>query len=61
MTKILDDVFKAAGSKNAVILAALGISAVFDTLDHSTLISCLEYTFGISKVSKVKLKFVWRP
>ena len=34
MTKIPDDIYKAARSQNAMILAALDISAAFDMLDH---------------------------
>ena len=34
--------------QSIVILAALNISAAFDTLDHTTLINRLEHTFGVS-------------
>ena len=37
--------------QSVVILAALNISPVFDTLDHTTLISCLEHTGGITGVA----------
>ena len=37
--------------QSVVILAALDISATFDTLDHTTLINRLEHIFGITDVA----------
>ena len=47
----LDDIYMPAGTQSVVILAALDISAAFETLDHTTLINCLEHTFGITGVA----------
>ena len=38
-------------SGKITILAALDMSAVFDTLDHTTLLHRLEHTFGLSVLS----------
>ena len=43
----LNDIFEAVDSGNAIVLVALGLSAAFDTIDHSVLINRLEYTLGL--------------
>ena len=48
LVRLLNDVFLAAGAGKATVLASLDISAAFDTIETCTLISRLEFSFGIT-------------
>ena len=45
--KVQNDSFKAIDNNTSVILLLLDLSAVFDTVDHSILLSRLQNRFGI--------------
>ena len=51
LLKISNDIFEAVDSGNATVIAALDLSAAFDTIDHSVLINRLEYTLGLGGVA----------
>jgi len=42
VVKILADILRVLDSGDLAMLTLLGLSAAFDTLDHSTLLWCLE-------------------
>ena len=48
LTCLLDSVYHAADNGSATLLLSLDLSAAFDTIDHSTLLSRLQNSFGIS-------------
>ena len=48
LLKLTNDIMDAIDSGKVKILAALDMSAAFDTLDHTTLLHRLEHTFGLS-------------
>ena len=52
LLKISNDIFEAANARK--VLVALNLSAAFDTIDHSVVISRLEHTLGL-----VGLAFIW--
>ena len=45
LLKIMNDIFANIDNKKASILVALDLSAAFDTLDHSTILQRLNYSF----------------
>ena len=45
--KIVDDILTIVDSESAVALVGLNISAAFDTVSHSKLLSRLEHDFRI--------------
>ena len=45
--KILDDIYAAADDKKVQCLAALDLSAAFDTLEHETLLTRLRNSYGL--------------
>ena len=47
LVKIVDDILTLVDSRSAVALVGLDISAAFDTVSHSKLLSRLEHDFGI--------------
>jgi hypothetical protein len=47
MLRILDEVYHSIGEKKVTCLAALDLSAAFDTIEHRTLLDRLRVTFGI--------------
>ena len=51
LLKILDDVYFSIEAKQTTCLAALDLSAVFDTIDHETLIRRLRSSFGVEDES----------
>ena len=48
LLKLTNDIMESIHSGKITILTALDMSAAFDTLDHTTLLRRLEYTFGLS-------------
>jgi hypothetical protein len=48
LLKIVNDIYTSIDGKKIAVLVSLDLSAAFDTLDHSTLLTRLEETFGIS-------------
>ena len=48
LLKLTNDIMDTIDSGKVTILAALDMSAAFDTLDHTTLLHRLEHTFGLS-------------
>jgi len=48
LLKITSDIYDAADTQKSTILVALDQSAAFDCIDHNTLVSRLEHTFGFS-------------
>ena len=48
LMKICNDILSALDNKNVAILSLLDLSAAFDTIDHSILLSRLQTSFGIS-------------
>ena len=53
MLKITDDIFAGFDNCQSSILVALDQSAAFDCVDHKTLVSRLDSTFGRRKCSRV--------
>ena len=51
LLKILDDVYSSIDAKQTTCLAALDLSAAFDTIDHETLIRRLRSSFGVEDES----------
>ena len=49
--KVQNDSFKAIDNNTSVILLLLDLSAVFDTVDHSILLSRLQNRFGIRNIA----------
>ena len=47
LLRLLNDLYRAADAKSRSILILLDLSAAFDTIDSSTLLRRLEFTFGI--------------
>ena len=47
LIKISNDIFEAVDARKATVLVALDLSAAFDTINHSVLISTLEHTLGL--------------
>ena len=48
LLKLTNDIMETIDSGRNIILTALDVSAVFDTLDHTTLLHRLQHTFGLS-------------
>ena len=48
LLKLTNDIMENIDSGKITILTALDMSAAFDTLDHTTLLHRLQYTFGLS-------------
>ena len=48
LVKIVNDILWSVENKNIVNLMAINLSAVFDTMDWSILLDCLQYWFGIT-------------
>ena len=48
MLKLTNDIMETIDSRKITILAALNMSAAFDTLDHTTLLHRFQHTFGLS-------------
>ena len=48
LLKICNDILSALDNKNVALLSLLDLSAAFDTIDHSILLSRLQTCFGIS-------------
>ena len=47
LVKVQNDILQAIDQRQSVILLLLNLSAAFDTVDHSTLLSRLSTSFGI--------------
>ena len=47
LVKVQNDILQAIDQRQSVILLLLDLSAAFDTVDHSTLLSRLSTSFGI--------------
>ena len=50
LLKVLSDVFTACDNQKVTLLALLDVSAAFDCVDHSILLSRLQSTFGLGGV-----------
>jgi len=48
LLKITSDIYDAADNRKSTILVALDQSAAFDCIDHNTLVTQVEHTFGFS-------------
>ena len=48
LLKIMDDLYRMVDDRQAAVLIGLDLSAAFDTIDHSVLLSRLRSVFGIS-------------
>ena len=48
LLKITNDIYEGFDNRQSTILVALDQSAAFDCIDHSTLISRLQHTFGVT-------------
>ena len=49
LVKVQNDILQAIDQRQSVILLLLDLSAAFDTVDHSTLLSRLSTSFGIKR------------
>ena len=49
--KVQNDILKAIDNNRSVILLLLNLSAAFDTVDHSILLSRLQNRFGIRNIA----------
>ena len=49
LLKITDDIFAGFDNHQSTILVALDQSAAFDCVNHETLVSRLEHTFGVTE------------
>ena len=48
LLKVQNDILQSLDQNNVTVLVLLDLSAAFDTIDHSTLLRRLEYSFGIT-------------
>ena len=48
LVKIVNDILWSMENKNIINLMAINLSTVFDTMDWSILLDCLQYQFGIT-------------
>ena len=51
LVKVQNDILKAIDNNRSVILLLLDLSAAFDTVDHSILLSRLQNRFGIRNIA----------
>ena len=47
LLKVVNDLLTALDNRKISILSLLDLSAAFDNIDHKTLLSCLESSYGI--------------
>lgn len=48
LLKVQNDIVNSLDQNDVIILVMLDLSAAFDTIDHKTLLNCLERQFGIA-------------
>ena len=51
LVKVHDDILRASDNQNSVIILLLDLSAAFDTVDHSILLSRLKSRFGMNGIA----------